>query len=225
MEHADTAEKELTSSDSGEEVQTPNFNILNNSLIQIYKTDVQNDKGTDTDGLAMSSPPSTAAAASDRVMEMEKENNTPVDLREPASGDSLLSHDQHVTEIEGETSMHGNSVEPHLETHPDSSNQPSNIASSIDAKPTPKVPTIECADSAPVAGAIEELEVTGKKVSFSTPEVTVQLDYTVGEESRMRPVKRKKSRRHEEESSQAKRKKKEQDTAASPQPKPTKSSG
>lgn len=226
LECADTAEKESTSSDSGEDVQTPNFNILNNSLIQIYKTDVQNDKGTDTNGLAVNSPPRAATAGSDVVLEMK---NTQVDFHEPASGDSLLSHDQHASEVKDETAVHDDSVEPHLETHSDSPNQSetSNISSSIDAKPTSvsMVPTVGCADSAPVAVAIEEPEVAGKNVSFSSPEVTAQHDYTIGEKNRMRPVKRKKSRRHNEDGSQAKRIKKEQETVASPQPKQTKSSG
>ena len=212
--------------DSGEELQTPNFNILNNSLIQIYKADIQTDQSTDNSGLAVSCPPCTTAATNTNTtangaMELEKEKGTAVPLPEPASGD-----DQHVRE--GEASVHSNNVEPHPKTHLDSSNQSqeaSNYASSTNTEPVILVPSVstettgECAELAPTA---VEPNVAGKKVSFSTPEVTSQRDFVVGEESKMKPVKRKKSRRHENENSQAKRKKKEQEEVASPQ---TKTSG
>ena len=224
LENADTTEKELNISDSGEELQAPNFNILNNSLIQIYKADLLTDQSTGNSGLAVSSPPSTAAATTtptDGGMEVEKEKSTAVTLTEPTSG-----NDQHVRE--DKASVHSDNVEPHPKTHPDSSSQSpetSNNALSTNTEPIILVPSVsvettgECTELAPTA---VEPNMAGKKVSFSTPEVTSQRDFMVGEESKMKPVKRKKSRRHENENSQAKRKKKEHDMVASSQ---TKSSG
>lgn len=205
-----------------DEFKTPNFNILNNSLIRIYKTDnAQADQPITNNGV--SSPPSTSTTpGTSGAMEVEKEASP--SLPELASG-----HEQH-NESEGDALVPSDNVEPHPKPHPDPSNQSletSNIASSSSTEHIILIPSVsmetsgECAESAPS-------DMAKKKVSFSSPEVTSQVDYTVGEESKMRPVvKRKKSRRHESENPQAKRKKEErqESAAASPQLKPTKSSG
>ena len=221
LEDADAAEKSSDSEDE-EEFQAPNFNILNNSLIQIYKTDrtdVQNNNSTDNGVLPPSSTTTPDDHGDDGVMETENEKST------LAPGDSSLSHDQHVSG--GEASVHSGSVESHPKPHPHSSNLLSATANALitntEPIPTPSsvsmMPTQECADLAPVV-VITEPQVSGKKVSFSTPEVTGQHDYVAGEEeeSRTRRMKKRKTRRYEDEGSKAKRKKKEQEMVASSPP-------
>lgn len=210
-----------------DEFQTPNFNILNNSLIQIYKTDNGRADQPITDNHVSSPPSATVDPGTNGPMEVEKEEEgggaTP-SLPELASGRGKHN------ESEGDALVPSDNVEPHPKPHPDPSNQsletPNNTSSSS-TEPILPIPSVskattgECAESVPA-------DVARKKVSFSSPEVTSQVDYTVGEESKMRPVvKRKKSRRHESENPQAKRKKEEkQETAvASSQLKQTKSSG
>lgn len=181
-------------------------------------------QSTDSDGLAVSSPPSTTTAANTNgTVAVEEEGSTALPVPVSMSGS-----DQRVSE--GEASARNDTVEPHPKPHPDSPNQTAemcNDALSTSTEPIVLVPSVsmetsgECAESAPSA---EEPNVNGKRVSFSTPEVTSQRDYAIGEESKMRPVvKRKKSRRHEHESSQAKRKKTEEQET--PRMKQTKSSG
>ena len=71
-----------------DEFKTPNFNILNNSLIRIYKTDnAQADQPITDNGV--SSPPSTSTTpGTSGAMEVEKEASP--SLPELASG-----HEQH----------------------------------------------------------------------------------------------------------------------------------
>ncbi len=222
---------ESASSYNGDEFQTPNFNILNNSLIQIYKTDnaPADPVTSDSGDLAVGSPPITTATppgtngAMEVDLEEERRGEVPL-LPELASG--RHQHD----DSEGDASVPSDNVEPHPKPHPDPSNQSletSNNALSTNMESVTPIPSVsmetteECAESAPS-------DVARKKVSFSTPEVTSQRDYTVEDESRMRPVvKRKKSRRHESENPHPKRRKEEQQETATPSPqlKQTKTSG
>ena len=278
MENADTAEKESISCHGKDEFQAPNYNILNNSLIQIYKTNIQR---TDDSGPAVSgspsatntttaidgtiqveiekSPPATTNSTTDGMVEIEKENSTlcsssttdtstatdgmvklekessmAVALSEPPSRSDVTrpGSGQHVSEAE--TSVRGDNVEPHPKPHPDlpdQSPETSNNALSTNTEPGILLPSVsmdttgEYTESAPISA--EEPNVTGKKVWFSTPEVTSQQDYMIGEESKMRPVvkSKKKKRRHESEAPYAKRKKEEQEAVASHHLNQTRSSG
>jgi hypothetical protein len=203
---------ELASPYNGDEFQTPNFNILNNSLIQIYKTDnaPANPITTDSGDLAVGSPPSTTAPGTNGVMEGDLEGERRGEV--PSLAELASSHHQHDESV-GDASVPSDNVEPHPKPHPDPSNQ--SLERTEPVMPIPSVSmetTEECAESAPS-------DVARKKVSFSTPEVTSQRDYTIEEESRMRPVvKKKKSRRHESENPHPKRRKEEQQETATPSP-------
>ena len=100
-----------------DEFQTPNFNILNNSLIQIYKTDNGQADQPITDN-GVSSPSTTVAPGTNGPMEVEKEGGgaTP-SLPELTSG-----HGKH-NESEGDALVPSDNVEPHpnhTQIHPTS---------------------------------------------------------------------------------------------------------
>lgn len=207
MEHSglfydeDDNVNEVSSSESEEEFQPPNFNILNNSLVQIYRTDREINNGT-----------LVPVKASDGHTE------------DPIAVSSLLSCDCHMSS--NETTLHSDSVGPLPQPQPLLFNPLPETDKSAESALLPPAAPQKCDDEIPVAtleeGSSAEQSST-KKVSFSTPEVTGQHDYLAEEEGKMRKVKKRKNRRREEEGSKVKRMK--TDKEASSDVKQVKSSG
>lgn len=181
--------KNIGSSGSEEEAENPNFNILNNSLIQIY----MNERDVVDVGV-------TQGDVIENVKTDDDEHT--VDI-----SNHLMSCDDHV--IHSETS-HDNCDSP----HPHSSNQPPETGKSpTTAEDCPA--HLESADSAVFVVKDDANSLLVKKVSFSVPEVTSQHDYIASEECKMRKIKRRKSRRHDGESSKSKRKKTNEEASPS----------
>ena len=178
--------KELSSSESDEESQRPNFNILNNSLVEIYRNERE-------EGGANQPPPDTSACVEISSEECTPVENDAVQLgpgEQQATGDSCKSHD---------------TVEPHP--------PPTHLASVANA--TTSDLSLSLA-TPPLSEDHASKQAQTKKVSFSSPEVTDQHDYVVAEESRMRRVKKRKSRRHDDidEGSKVKRKRSSEEESA-----------
>lgn len=204
------AVKDIGSSGSEEEVEDPNFNILNNSLVEIY----MNERNVIDGGVAQGDVIDVGVTQSDVIENVRADDDEhTVDISNP-----LMSCDDHV--IHSETSSHDSRDWP----CPHSSNQPPE---------TGKPPTttkdcsshLESAGSAVVEAKDDVNSLLVKKVSFSIPEVTSQHDYVASEECKMRRIRRKKSRRHDDESSKSKRKRTNEDPSPSDHMKQVKSSG
>ena len=175
-----------------EEVEKPNFNILNNSLVQIY----MNERDVVDVGV-------TQGDVIEETVRTDNDEHT-VDISNP-----LISCDDHV--IHSEASSHDSCGWP----CPHSSNQPPETSkSSTTSEDCPA--HLESADSAVVVvkDDVNSLLAIAKKVSFSVPEVTSQHDYVTSEECKMRKIKRRKSRRHDESSKSTKRKKTNEEEAS-----------
>ena len=175
---------DTSDSDSEEEKQRPNFNILNNSLVQIYRSDQD-------------------------VTDVISNGDLETDDHHKSADTPARSCDCHVSS--NETLSHTDSVEPH--PHPSSLPSDTPPATTYEVMPCEDV-VKKCADSAPVVTSkgdvIEHVTLT-KKVSFSSPEVTSQHNYVPSEERRTRKAKRKSSRHEHDESLKVKRKKKDEE--------------
>ena len=185
------AAKEMSSSESDEEEdQRPNFNILNDSLVDIYRNGREGSSGADQQscdggGVEGGVSDEQSTAVCDKSSDQQTSNNH-----------ETMSHDV---------------VEPHP---PSSMLAPVTNTTTNEGSSSP----VECADAAnsPLSEDGGSKQVT-KKVSFSSPEVTDQHDYVVAEESRMRRVKKRKSKRHDDidEGTKVKRKRSEDESSAS----------
>ena len=191
-----SAVRDNSSSGSEEELENPNFNILNNSLVQIYMSE-----GDATD----------VGVAQVDVIEENVRTDGDDDIR-----NTLMSCDDHVICTEKSSRDSCDCPFSH------SSNQPPETDKSCEDPPA----HLESADSAVVVARDDDSSSSlVKKVSFSVPEVTSHHDYVASEECKMRKIKRRKNRRHDDESSKSKRKKTSEEPNPSDHVKQVNSSG